>query len=205
MSCPTHETLIGYAAGDLDTPERQSVATHIATNCPACTAELETIASMRATARSGVLEFPSLSTFEQAARIPADLKEQTIAARIGHIASLVFDTVRTPIPQGARSSAASSRQLLFRALDYDIDVRIADRASDSVRVSGQILPGPERPIEAVSGVDIALIRHGRAVGYCSTSNLGEFDFGSVPCGDYTLSVETEEERILVERLTAHHH
>lgn len=202
MSCPAHETLIGYAAGDLDAPERQSVATHLSTDCPSCTAELQNVHGLRALAGPTVLETPPSWTLEKAARIPDDVRGQSLVATLGRVAALVFDTVRSPLPQGARSAAASSRQLLFRALDYDIDVRISDRESDAVRVSGQILPGSERPIDAVAGVDMALIREGRAVGVCSTSELGEFDFGCVPSGDYTLSVETDEDRILVEHLTA---
>jgi len=204
MSCPTHEALIGYAAGDLDAPELQSVETHLSTDCPSCSAELVTIADLRAAATSNALEFPPLAVLERASRIPLDHRKPGVSSLFGRLASLVFDTDLEPVPQGARSTAASSRQLLFRALDYDIDVRVAERAPSDVRVSGQILPGPERPMESVAGVEIVLIRDGRAVGVCSASELGEFDFGTVPSADYSLSVETDEDRIVVERLSANH-
>ncbi len=204
MSCPTHEALIGYAAGDLDAPGLQSVATHLSMDCPSCSDELRTIADLRATATSNVLQFPPLSVLERASRIPADRKKPDFSSVFGKLASLVFDTSVEPISQGARSTAASSRQLLFRALDYDIDVRIAERSSSDFRVSGQILPGPERSMDSVSGVEIALIRDGRAVGVCSTSDLGEFDFGSVPPADYALNVETDEDRIVVGGLSSNY-
>lgn len=204
MSCPTHETLIGFAAGDLDTPERQSVATHLLTDCPSCAATIREIGDLRALAAPAVLEAPQHWTFERAARIPADLSQRRSASVLGRVATLVFDTARSPLQAGARAAAASSRQLLFRALDYDIDVRIADREKGQVEVSGQILPGSDRPIEAVSGVEMELVSDGRAISQCSTSELGEFDFGLVPVGDYSLNVEADEDRILVERLTADH-
>ena len=204
MSCPTHEALIGYAARDLDAPKLQSVATHLSTDCPSCTAEIRSISELRSIASTSVVEMPPLAVLEKAARIPSEFANVSLSDAIGRLASLVFDSFRAPLPQGARSSASTSRQLLYRALDYDIDVRIAERESDAVRVSGQVLPGAQRPIESVSGVDVALVREGRAVGLCVTSDLGEFDFGAVPPGDYTLSVETDEDRILIDRLTAFH-
>jgi len=91
--------------------------------------------------------------------------------------------------------------MLYRALDYDIDVRISQIDSAFVRVSGQVLPGSERPIESVSGVDVALLLDGLAVAICPTTGLGEFDFGAVDPGNYELSIETDEDRILIEQLS----
>lgn len=201
MSCPTHETLIGFAAGDLDAPERQSVATHLETDCPSCSAELSVISSLRSIATSGVLESPPLGALERAVRIPSDRTGRSFATELGRVASLVFDTLASPLPRGARAAATTSRQMLFRALDYDIDVRVSQVDSAFVRVSGQVLPGSERPIESVSGVDVALIHDGQAVAICPTSGLGEFDFGTVNPGNYEMSIETDEDRILIEQLS----
>lgn len=202
MSCPSHEALVGFAAGDLDAPERDAVATHLSTDCTSCPDFMRAIADARGAARAGVLSDPPAWVLEKAARIPAERSGAGALATIGRLAALVFDTVRQPLPLGARSATAGSRQLLYRAFEYDIDVRIAAADSGRVRVSGQVLPGPDRPLERVAGVEVSLIRGGRALATCATTDLGEFDFGAVAGGDYAMSIEAEDERLVVDAFPA---
>lgn len=202
MSCPPNDTLIAFAANDLDPIERERVQVHLAGRCAACQRELETVAALRRIAGSELLEDPPARVLSRAERIPQDARAGGLRALAGQVAALVFDTLRDPLPQGARSSAAQSRQMLFHALDYDIDVRIAPASEGRVRVSGQILPGPNRPIEAAANLEVALAGRDEHAVTTATNELGEFDFGSLDEDDYTLSVETDDERLLVESLPA---
>jgi len=85
-------------------------------------------------------------------------------------------------------------------LDYDIDVRVAASGAGRVRISGQVVPGPGQSLDAASGLEVALDGPAAALGV--TNQLGEFDFGPQEEGEYTLSVEAAEERLLVEDLPA---
>lgn len=202
MSCPPLEDLIAYAAGELAPDERASVDAHLATDCPPCSGELAAVAEVRRIALEGDLEDPPLATLRGAERVPVSARSISLAALVGRVAALVFDARRDPLPAGARAAASSARQSLFRALDYDIDVRVSPAAGGEARVSGQVLPGPDRPLDAVAGLEVALVGADGAARVAETSELGEFDFGACPQGEYTLAIEADEDRLLVEKLAA---
>jgi anti-sigma factor RsiW len=202
MPCPHHETLIAYAAADLEPAERERVEAHLATGCAACERELETVAALRRIARSDALEDPPAGVLARAERVPEEARERGLGALAGRLAALVFDTLRDPLPLGARSSATHVRQMLYRAADYDIDVRVTPADGGRVRISGQVLPGPERSLDAAAGVEVALVGPELPVALVDTNELGEFDFGPQPEGDYTLSIEAPEERLVVDDLPA---
>ena len=52
---------------------------------------------------------------------------------------VLFDSFLQPMLQGARSAAASSRQILYRAEPYQVDLQIEEKASSALIVSGQLL------------------------------------------------------------------
>lgn len=203
MSCPHNEILLSFAAGDPESDARGPVEAHLAGGCPSCERELVAFAELRRIAGSDVLESPPAGVLARAQRIPEDRRRNPIAGLAGALAALVFDTLHDPLPRGARASGSPSRQMLFRALDYDIDVRVIPAEPGRVRISGQVLPGPERPIDAVVGLEVALLAPSATASVAATNELGEFDFGPRDEGDYTLCVETGEERLLVDALPAH--
>jgi hypothetical protein len=203
MSCPHNDILLSFAAGDLDPSASGPVEAHLAGGCPACERELAALAELRRIAGSDALEAPPAGVLARAQRIPEAGRRNPIAGLAGALAALVFDTLRDPLPRGARASASPSRQMLFRALDYDIDVRVTAAAPGRVRISGQVLPGPERPIDAVAGLEVALLGPSVAAAITTTNELGEFDFGPRDEGAYTLCVETGEERLLADVPPAH--
>ena len=194
--------LLSFAAGDLEPGARGPVEAHLAGGCAACERELAAFADLRRIARSDALEHPPAAVLARAQRIPEAGRGRSVARLAGALAALVFDTLSDPLPRGARAAGAPSRQMLFRALDYDIDVRVIGAGPGRVRVSGQILPGAARPIDAVAGLEVALL-DASTFSVATTNELGEFDFGPRDEGDYTLSVETGEERLLVDPLPAH--
>jgi anti-sigma factor RsiW len=193
MACPTHEDLTAYAAADLDPSERAAVEAHLRSGCPDCGRELAAIAGLRRLTSPVRLEDPPTWVLERAARIPREGRDGSLAALLGRMADLVVDTLRDPLPQGARAAAALSRQMLYRALDYDIDVRVTPAAGSRVRISGQVLPGPDRPLEAVAGVEVLLAGAAGAVALSATNELGEFAFEPVEGGEYSLYVDVAED------------
>lgn len=202
MPCPPNEILIAYTAADAEPADHERVAAHLGDGCDACAAEIARIGALRQIARSAALEDPPVGALARAKRIPGEARSSGLGALAGKIAALVFDTVRDPLPIGARAAAAHARQMLFRALDYDIDVRVVPAADGRVRISGQVLPGPDRPLDAVADLEVALLGPETAVAIATTNELGEFDFDSQEEGDYTLSVEAADERLLINNLSA---
>jgi hypothetical protein len=109
------------------------------------------------------------------------------------IASLVFDTYDQPIQAGVRRVGAPPRQLLFRAGDVDVDVKIESmEANDRITLVGQVLSNTEKFFD---NTPVKLESHG-IVRYRTTTNVvGEFSFDEVPKDTYHLSVDLPEGQI----------
>src|SRR5207248_10862603 len=61
------------------------------------------------------------------------------------IAALVFDTYDEPMLAGTRRVGAPPRQLLFRAGDVDVDVKIESmEANDRITLIGQVLSNTDK-------------------------------------------------------------
>jgi anti-sigma factor RsiW len=202
MPCPPIEILLDFAAGQIDPDESERVAAHVRDGCPACERELASVATLRRIANGDELVDPPASVLARAQRVPGQARAGGLPSLVGKIAALVFDTVRDPLPLGARSGGFQARQMLFRALDYDIDVRIAPAGGGLVRISGQVLPGPTRSLEAATDLEIALLGPTAETALSTTNELGEFDLGLRTEGDYALCVEAAEDRLVVDGLPA---
>src|SRR5579884_353721 len=109
------------------------------------------------------------------------------------IAALVFDTYQEPALAGVRRVGAPPRQLLFRAGDVDVDVKIeAMEANDRITLVGQVLSNGAKFFD---NTPVKLESHG-IVRYRTRTNLvGEFSFDEVPKDTYHLSVDLPEGQI----------
>jgi hypothetical protein len=109
------------------------------------------------------------------------------------IAALVFDTFDQPMLAGVRRVGAPSRQLLFRAGDVDVDVKIESmEANDRITLVGQVLSTTAKFFDSTP---VKLESHG-IVRYRTMTNLvGEFSFDEVPKDTYHLSVDLPEGQI----------
>jgi len=109
------------------------------------------------------------------------------------IAALVFDTFELRLQPGVRGVAAPARQLLFRAGDVDIDVRIESMEKDNrISMVGQVLSSTERLFD---GAPVKLESHGVIQRQTITNQVGEFSFDEVPKDTYHLSVDLPEGHI----------
>lgn len=109
------------------------------------------------------------------------------------IAALVFDTFDQPLLAGVRRVGAPPRQLLFRAGDVDVDVKIESmEANDRITLVGQVLSTTAKFFD---NTPVKLESHG-IVRYRTITNLvGEFSFDEVPKDTYHLSVDLPEGQI----------
>jgi len=109
------------------------------------------------------------------------------------IALLVFDTFDQPMLAGVRRVGSLPRQLLFRAGEVDVDVKIESmEANDRITLVGQVLSNAEKFFD---NTPVKLESHG-IVRYKTTTNVvGEFSFDEVPKDTYHLSVDLPEGQI----------
>jgi hypothetical protein len=109
------------------------------------------------------------------------------------IASLVFDTYDQPMLAGVRRVGAPPRQLLFRAGDVDVDVKIESmEANDRITLVGQVLSNNDKFFD---NTPVKLESHGIVRYRTITNVVGEFSFDEVPKDTYHLSVDLPEGQI----------
>lgn len=90
------------------------------------------------------------------------------------VASLLFDSFRSPVLAGVRSAESASQQLLYGAGDYRIDVRIEPQLdSEKVVLIGQVLNSAD-PDERLAAAPVILLKGRTILAESVTSEFGEF-------------------------------
>jgi len=204
MKCPTFERLIDYLDNRLPQPEALSLANHLATGCAACEETRGWYERVRAVATSDDSVAPPQWAFKRAVRIfDKRLQRPNLAERIAQgFAELVFDSFSRPAMAGVRSTDIATRQLLYSAGDYGIDLRIAPfHQNTRADLMGQVLKESDPTFESVFGLKLEITRtEGEVILSTVTDEMGEFKFSGVERGLYNLRVEFLEGSITVHDL-----
>jgi len=186
------ENIINYIDGKGSELDRSTVEAHLA----ACQDCLE----LKQEFHGLVTALREDSTFEPPAELVqwgVDLFQPVIQPETGGIrkiiASLIFDTFDQPMLAGVRRVGAPPRQLLFRAGDVDVDVKIESmEANDRITLVGQVLSTATKFFDNTS---VKLESHGIVRYRTKTNVVGEFSFDEVPKDTYHLSVDLPEGQI----------
>jgi hypothetical protein len=188
------ENLITYMEGSASPEENSATSAHLAT-CRTCAESKQELQGL-------IMRLREDSAFEPPAELVQwgiNLFQPTIqpAAAPGGIkriiASLIFDTFEQPMLAGVRRVGAPPRQLLFRAGDVDVDVKIeSQEANNRITLQGQVLSSAAKFFD---NTPVKLESQG-TVRYKTRTNLvGEFSFDEVPKDTYHLSVDLPEGQI----------
>ena len=190
----TVENLIDYIEGHGSNVEKSTLESHVASckECGELKQEFHTIISRLHVDAS--FEPPAelvqwgINLFQ-----PVIQPKGVVSGLRKFIASLVFDTFDQPMLAGVRRVGTPPRQLLFRAGDVDVDVKIESmEANDRITLVGQVLSSAAKFFD---NTPVKLESHG-IVRYRTRTNLvGEFSFDEVPKDTYHLSVDLPEGQI----------
>lgn len=101
------------------------------------------------------------------------------------LASLIFDSFTQPAFAGARG-AGTARQVVLRAREFDIHVKISGTAED-LQIHGQILSRGDK--EFTDKTTVRLLRNGAQFRTSSLNSFGEFEFTNTPSGLLRLQVD----------------
>ena len=115
-------------------------------------------------------------------------------------AALVFDSLGglsvDAVP--ARTGASSSRQLLYTAAPYDIDLFIAGGSTpESVSITGQVLSSDVEGFESVAGLTVTIELGSDVAASAETSELGEFTVRDLHPGVYSLRLAGDTREIVI--------
>lgn len=180
------EALIKHFEGALEAAEEQQLVEHLAT-CAACAADARKLASFPGFVNLGKDEQVPQATTAHLLNIYKrntwPTKTESFARRFSAVLS--FDDWQTALNE--RLIASESRQLLYRAASFDIDLRF-DFAGDVCRVSGQVFPTP-----MLGTAQLFSESGGEKV---SVNEFGEFVFPPIGIGNY--SFEFNLDQVLIE-------
>ncbi len=191
------EALVDLAEGHLAPADAAALRVRVAAN-PEANAVLAEIEALLTLMRQDVSQDAPEHVVRRAQRLlrpdmPKNVLPTLFALSFGEVADglrrlvagLHFDSFQAPQASGVRQGAAwsSTRQLLYTAESYDIDVRIA-LVDDRWQISGQVL-GPDDDEDLSGTVVLADADFQLTV---DVSDLGEFLLPPVLAGSYGLLV-----------------
>ena len=154
--------------------------------CKECTRDVEGWREFKTNLRRPYLRSASSQTIRQVTQIfrPAPPKTESRLRQV--MASLIFDSFLDPALAGARGTSVSARQLVMRAEEFDIHIKIWGDP-DHRQMLGQLLPrSGARFVEAAR---FHLLQNGERLETASVDETGEFHFLDVPEGDLSLQID----------------
>lgn len=169
--------VVDFVRGLARATDCERVERHLANGCEPCRTQ---VALMRRVATlaidDGRWEPPTDAVSKATAIFPASLPRKIgFAHRI--LARLVFDSFSQPLPVGVRSGQRLSRQVMYRAGDVYVDLRVDhEHGQRHVSLVGQIAG---RGVPAVSA-DVCLMDGHEAIARVPLNEFGEFQMQYVP-------------------------
>lgn len=202
MKCPGFEQLLDYLDGRLADQQAQVVAAHLNGGCKRCADNREWVERIRAIAASDDRIEPPLWVLKRAIRL---FDNQTARpGALDHfgrlIAALIFDSLTPAAVSGVRLAQSDSRQLVYRAGRYSVDLQIASANPSTAELIGQVLREGEARFQSVARLSLELIRENQIVDSTSTNAVGQFTFNGIECGEYDLQIKAHEASILIRQL-----
>jgi hypothetical protein len=177
--------------------QREAMQKHLAGGCKRC---METVVIGQKIRQTAALEAsyqpPAASVrIAKAAFAVAGRTMQPTAS--GHFVELLFDSFLQPLQAGARSSGLGTRQMLYRADTYQIDIQIeAKPEGNCLVVTGQILD-VSSPGVVGRDLNMTLSNHRGHVIHTITNQFGEFRAELESSDDLELSFPGQSEKPIV--------
>ena len=189
----TVENLINYIEGQPTDVEKSTLESHLVT-CSECTELKQEFHALMTQLREDSSFEPPVEAVQWGISLFQPIMQPESRGTIRKlIASLVFDTFDQPMLAGVRRVGAPPRQLLFRAGDVDVDVKIESmEANDRITLVGQVLSSATKFFD---NTPVKLESHGIVRYRTRTNVVGEFSFDEVPKDTYHLSVDLPEGQI----------
>jgi hypothetical protein len=188
----TIENIMDYMDGRGNDVEKLTLETHLA-DCSDCLELKQEFQVLVTQLRDDSSFEPPADVVQWGINLFQPLMQPEQGGLRKFIAALVFDTFDQPLLAGVRRVGAPPRQLLFRAGDVDVDVKIESmEANDRITLVGQVLSSATKFFD---NTPVKLESHGIVRYRTRTNVVGEFSFDEVPKDTYHLSVDLPEGQI----------
>lgn len=201
--CNTLEKMLDYLRGKGAPSEREQIVAHLAAGCPTCLEDQSWLTEvLQLVASDHSFDFSPAVLARTVALFKTELRKQRPTLR-QFLAQLVFDSLLQSQLAAVRSGApalAQSRQLLFRAEPYDIDLRFeVGEDGRTEELIGQILRTDADP-QSLSNLPVQLWQTDLLQAEVQTNARGIFKFNQVIPGRYQLRLLLTDGEICLDSL-----
>ncbi len=183
---------VDYARNLVSSEQGQEMNSHVKAGCSKCEKLQKLMTKLVGVcARESALEIPRHA--EASVKALANLgKESRRSAFQRLLATLAYDSTNDAQPVGVRGTHQISRQVLFHAGDYSVDLRFEhEKGSASMVLVGQIA-NQKVPDEVMSNLPVILFTGKRELSRSISNSFGEFQMEYVPHSDLRLLVPLDE-------------
>jgi hypothetical protein len=193
----TTEEWIDFVNQVTSPKQQEAMKKHLVTGCKQCMEtvtlwqKLHNAAAIEASYQPPAAEVRLAKAAFAAAAGAAQWKKKSSFAEV------MFDSFLQPMLAGARSSGLGTRQMLYRADPYQIDIQIeAKPDGNRLMVTGQLLD-VSSPGVVGRDVNITLSNHRGNIIHTITNQFGEFRGEIENTGDLELSFPGQGEKSIV--------
>ena len=154
--------------------------------CKECTAEMSRWRDLAIDLKRSHLKSAPEELVKRAVQIISPQLVESGSARRSVLASIIFDSFLQPALAGVRGATAAARQLVMRAEEFDILIKIWGEPEHR-QMLGQLLP--RRGSKFVDSANLHLLQHGERLETATADKTGEFRFTDLPEGDLSLQID----------------
>lgn len=180
-----------YARNLVPADKHREMQAHLQAGCSRCERLQQLFARFaRICARESSFDVPEHA--ERSLKALFALGKESRRSRFQRLwATLAYDSARDLQPAGVRGTHQISRQMLYQAGDYSVDLRFEhERGSASMVLVGQIA-NRKVPEQWMSNLPLILLAGEREVSRSISNSFGEFQMEYVPESDLRLLVPLE--------------
>src|SRR5712664_3701901 len=193
----TTEEWINFVNRVTSQKQQEAMQKHLGTGCKRCMDTVSLWQRVRNTAALEASYQPPAADVRIAKAAFAALGRATQLEEKTGLVEVLFDSFLQPMLAGARSSSLGTRQMLYRADPYQIDIQIeAKPEGNRLMVTGQFLDVSSPGIVG-RDVQITLSNHRGNVMHTVTNQFGEFRGELENTGDLELSFPGQGEKSIV--------
>ncbi len=193
----TTEEWIDFVNQVASQERREAMQKHLGSGCKRCMETVSLWQKIRKTAAAEANYQPPATDVRIAkAAFSAAGRGRQLKEKSGFV-EVLFDSFLQPMVAGARSSGLGTRQMLYRADPYQIDIQIeAKPDGNRLMVTGQLLDVSSPGIVG-RDVNITLSNHRGNVVHTLTNQFGEFRSEIENTGDLELSFPGQTDKPIV--------
>jgi|SRR5580704_386319 hypothetical protein len=191
------EEWVDFVNQVLTTDRQETMQKHLATGCKRCKDTVSLWQKVSKTAATEASYQPSLDTVRLAKAAFAASGSAQKKKESPSLIEVLFDSFLQPAVAGARSVVIGTRQMLYRADPYQIDIQIEPKqGSNRLVITGQLLD-LSNPGIIGRDIQVTLSNHRGHSVIASTNQFGEFSGEVENSGDLELSIPGHAEEPIV--------